>query len=340
MPITISDIAKMAEVSQSTVSRVLNNSGYVKEDTKRRIEEVIKELNYTPNAIARSLSKSETNTIGVIVPDITNSYFAEVIKGISQVADENNLNIIFYNTDNSFEKEIRALNLLKEQRIKGIIMTPGFGADDFDNTYREIIEGLNCPLILACADVNSTEFNGVFVDNIKGAYDSTKLLIKRGHEKIGILLGPLSSEPMSQRLLGYKKALHEHKLKINEDYIFISDFTFENAYEITKKMFDSNEYPSALIVSTNRMTMGVIKAIEECNKKIPEDLAIIASDKNEVFDMFELNLTYIEEGPFKLGKSAMEMLGDVLKNNTKEKTRTVIAPQIIIRGSEIYEKRD
>ncbi|WP_294405144.1 LacI family DNA-binding transcriptional regulator [uncultured Clostridium sp.] len=338
MPITISDIARMAGVSQSTVSRVLNNSGYVKEGTKRRIESIIKELNYTPSAIARSLSKSETNTIGVIVPDITNSYFGEVIKGISHVADENNLNIIFYNTDNSFEKEIRALNLLKEQRIKGIIMTPGFGAEDFDNTYREIIESLNCPLILACADVNSTEFNGVFVDNIKGAYDSTKLLIKRGHKKIGILLGPLSSEPMSQRLLGYKKALSEYKLKIDKNYILISNFSLEDAYEITKRMFESENCPSALIVSTNRMTMGVIKAVEEYNKEIPKDLALIASDKNEVFDMFGLNLTYMEESPFILGKSAMKKLCNILKTNTKEKSRTVIAPQIVIRGSEIYER--
>ena len=336
MPITISDIARLAKVSQSTVSRVLNNSGYVKDDTKRRVEMVIKELNYTPNAIARSLSKRETNTIGVIVPDITNSYFGEVIKGISHVADENNLNIIFYNTENSFEKEIRALNLLKEQRIKGIIMTPGFGADDFESTYSGVVDTLNCPLILACADVNSTEFSGVFVDNVKGAYDATELLIKRGHKKIGILLGPLSSEPMSQRFLGYKKALYENKIEINHKYILKSDFSLESAYEITKNMFESEDCPSALIVCTNRMTMGVIKAVEEYNKKIPEDLAVIASDKNEIFDMFGLSLTYIEECPLMLGKSAMEMLCNILNNNIKEKIRTVIAPQIVIRGSEEY----
>ncbi|GEQ19807.1 LacI family transcriptional regulator [Clostridium butyricum] len=337
MPVTISDIAKKAKVSQSTVSRVLNGSGYVKEETKNRIEAVIKELNYTPSAIARSLSKRETNAIGVIVPDITNSYFGEVIKGISQVADKNNLNIIFYNTENSFEKEIRALNLLKEQRIKGIIMTPGFGADDFDSTYKEIIESLQCPLILACADVTSTELNGVFVDNIKGAYDSVKLLIERGHKRIGILLGPLSSEPMSQRLLGYKKALIENNIKVKENYILKADFTCENAYEITKEMLDSKECPSALIVCTNRMTMGVIKAVEEYKKKIPNDLAIIGSDKNDVLDMFGLNLTYIEECPLLLGKSAMKLLCNILNDSKTEKTRTIISPQIIIRGSERFE---
>lgn len=336
MTVTISDIAKIAKVSQSTVSRVLNDSGYVKEETKKRIETVIKELNYTPSAIARSLSKNETNTIGVIVPDITNSYFGEVIKGISHVADKNDLNIIFYNTENSFEKEIRALNLLKAQRIKGIIMTPGFGADDFDNKYREIVESLNCPLILACADVNSTELSGVFVDNVKGAYDSVKLLIERGHRKIGILLGPLSSEPMSQRFLGYKKVLLENKIEINKNYILKADFTMEDAYDVTKKMFDSEDYPSALIVSTNRMTMGVIKAAQEYNKRIPKDLAIIASDKNEVLDILGLSLTYIEESPLLLGRSAMEMLCNILKSNTKEKIRTMIEPKIVIRGSEEY----
>lgn len=337
MTVTISDIAKIAKVSQSTVSRVLNNSGYVKEDTKKKVELVIKELNYTPSAIARSLSKRESNTIGVIIPDITNSYFGEVIKGISQVADEHNLNIIFYNTENSFDKEVRALNLLKEQRIKGIILTPGFGADNFDNTYKDIVKGLNCPLILACADVNSTELNGVFVDNVKGAYESVELLLKRGHRKIGILLGPLSSEPMSQRLIGYKKALFENKIEINEKYILKSDFTLENAYNITKDMFDSEDCPTALIVCTNRMTMGVIKAVEEYKKKIPRDLAIIASDKNEVLDMFGLNLTYIEECPSLLGKSSMEMLCDIIQYNIKEKIRRVIAPKIIVRGSERFE---
>lgn len=338
MAVTISEIAKMAKVSQSTVSRVLNSSGYVKEETRERVQKVIKELNYTPSAIARSLSKNETNTIGVIVPDITNSYFSEVIKGISQVADKNNLNIIFYNTENLLEKEIKSLNLLKAQRIKGVIMTPGFGADDFDNTYKEVINALGCPLIFACADVKDIEANGIFVDNEKGAYEAVNLLIRNGHRKIGILLGTLSSEPMSQRLSGYKKALHENNIEINENYILKSDFTFENSYEETKKMFNFKDCPTALLVCTNRMAMGVIKAAREFNKKIPEDLAVISYDRNEILDMFGLNLTYIEEKPMMIGKNAMEMLCYILENNIKEIVRKTIEPQIVIKGSEVYKK--
>lgn len=335
MAVTINDIAEIAKVSPSTVSRFLNDSGYVKEETKARIKAAIEKTKYTPSAIARSLSKSETSTIGVIVPDITNSYFGEVIKGISCVAEKNNLNIIFYNTDNCFDKEIKAINVLEEQRIKGIILTPGFGAENFNDIYADILNNLSCPLILVCADVKSIKLNGVFVDNIKGAFEATKLLIEEGHEKIGIMLASLSSEPMSQRLIGYKKALSLNNIEANDKYIYISDFSLEKSYELTKEMLNEDDRPTALIVCSNRMTMGVIKAIEEENKSIPNDLAIIGCDKNELLDMFGMNITYLEECPVKLGESAMEMLCGIINTENKNQViRKVIAPKIIVKGSE------
>ncbi|MDO5516544.1 MAG: LacI family DNA-binding transcriptional regulator [Clostridium sp.] len=335
MSITIKDIAKKANVSPSTVSRVLNDSGYVKEETRLKINEAIIEMNYTPSEIARSLSRGETNTIGVIIPDITNAYFGEIIQGISHVAEENDLNIIFYNTDNNLEKEIRALNILKEQRIKGVIMTPGFGAEKANERYKKTIESLNCPVILAAADVKGTNLNGVFVDNIKGAFDSTSLLIKEQHKKIGIMLGFVSSEPMSQRLTGYKKSLEYNNIKVDEKYIYHSDYSMETSYRLAKEILGSDDKPTALIVCTSRMTMGVLKAIEEEKMKIPDDISIISSDKNELLDMFGLNITYIDECPVELGKKSMEMLCDIIKNKSySEIRRTTIEPKIKIRGSE------
>lgn len=339
MSITIKDIAKKANVSSSTVSRVLNDSGYVKEETRVKINEAIKEMNYTPSAIARSLSRRETNTIGVIVPDITNAYFGEIIQGISHVAEENDLNIIFYNTDNNLEKEIRALNILKEQRIKGVIMTPGFGAEKANEIYKKTIESLNCPVILVAADVKGTNLNGVFVDNIKGAFDSTSLLIKEHHKKIGIMLGFVGSEPMSQRLTGYKKSLEYNNIKVNEKYIYYSDYSMETSYKLAKKILESDDKPTAIIVCTSRMTMGVLKAIEEAKMKIPEDISIISSDKNELLDMFGLNITYIDECPVELGKKSMEMLCDIIRNKSySENIRITIEPKIKIRGSEKKNK--
>lgn len=339
MSFTIKDIAKRANVSPSTVSRVLNNSGYVKEETRIKINEAIKEMNYTPSAIARSLSRRETNTIGVIVPDITNTYFGEIIQGISHVAEENDLNIIFFNTDNNLEKEIKALNILKEQRIKGVIMTPGFGAEKANEIYKDTIVNLNCPVILVAADVKGTDLNGVFVDNIKGAFDSTSLLIKEHHKKIGIMLGIISSEPTSQRLEGYKKALEENDIKINEKYIYYGDYSMEKAYELTKEIIASENKPTALIVCSNRMTMGVLKAIEEAEMKIPDDISIIGSDKNELLDMLRMNITYVDECPVELGKKSMDMLCDIINNKkNNENKRITIVPKIKIKGSEKKSK--
>jgi LacI family transcriptional regulator len=335
MPVTISDIAKEAKVSSATVSRVLNNSGYVKEETKQRILAAIKDMNYTPSAIARSLSKSETNTIGVIVPDITNAYFGEIIKGISEIAESNNLNIILFNTDNYLDKEIRALNLLKEQRIKGIIMTPGFGEEKFNDTYIKTINNLNIPIILVSADVKFTKLNGVFVDNIKGGFDATNLLIKEGHTKIGIMTGLLSSEPAADRLTGYKKALKKNKIQFNNKYILYGDFKLDKAYELTGKLFSEKDRPTALVICSNMMTMGVIKALKEQNKDIPKDLAIIGFDKIDLLDMVGLNITYMEDCPIELGRASMDMLCEIISNTDGDGVkRLIIAPQIIIKGSE------
>lgn len=335
MPVTISDIAKRAKVSSTTVSRVLNDSGYVKEDTKKRILEAIKEMNYTPSAIARSLSKSSTNTIGVIVPDITNTYFGEIIKGISEIAEKNNLNIILFNTDNYLDKEIRALKLLKEQRIEGIIMTPGFGEEKLNEVYIKTIENLNIPIILASADVKFKKLNGVFVDNIKGGFDATNLLIKEGHSKIGIMAGMLSSEPIIDRLTGYKKALIEHDIPFNDKYIYYGDFKLEKAYELTKRILKENDPPTALVVCSNMMTMGVIKALKEQNKDVPKDLAIIGFDKIDFLDIIGLNITYMEDCPIELGRVSMEMLYKIINANENSNViRKIISPKIIAKGSE------
>lgn len=335
MSATISDIAKRANVSSATVSRVLNNSGYVKEETRERILAAIKEMNYTPSAIARSLSKNETNTIGIIVPDITNTYFGEIIKGVSEIAEKNNLNIILFNTENYLEKEIRAINLLKEQRIKGIIMTPGFGEEKFNETYIRTIKSLNVPIILVSADIKFTKLNGVFVDNIKGGFDATNLLIKEGHTKVGIMTGLLSSEPIMDRLEGYKKALEENNIEINEKYIYHGEFKLDKAFEITKKILKQKDAPTAIVVCSNMMTMGVIKAMKSEKKDIPKDLAIVGFNRIDLLDIVGVNITYMEDSPIELGRASMNMLCDIFQNvdNTVVK-RKIIAPQMIIQGSE------
>ncbi len=279
MTVTISDIAKQANVSQTTVSRVLNNSGYVKDETRKKVLKVMKDLNYSPSAIARSLSTKKTNIIGVIVPDIKNPFFGDAIKGISDVADKHNFNIILCDADENIEKEIKAIKLLKEQRIEGIIITPTSVEDEFNSKYLTAIENLGIPVILLEGNVKYSNFSGVFIDNIEGAFKGTEVLIKNGHTKIAIITGRMNSQSAKDRLVGYKKALAINNIPLNEDYIFYGDYQMESGYELTNKMLSMKDKPTAVFVSSNMMTIGCVKSIFEHNCTIPGDMAVMGYDE-------------------------------------------------------------
>lgn len=335
MSATISDVAKKSGVSLATVSRVLNNSGYVKSGTRERVLKAINEINYTPNAIARSLSKNETNTIGVIVPDIANSYFGEILKGISEVSEANDLNIILFNTDDNLEKELRALDMVKAQKIQGVIMTPNFGGDELNTTYINKLENLGVPLVLVAADVKYTNINGVFVDNIKGAFDATNALINEGHIKIGIVKGQKTSQPIKEMFMGYEKSLRFNNIDVREDFIYIADFRSDLAYEVTKEMLKSEDRPTALMVCSNMMTLGCVKAILEANLRIPEDMAIIGFNKNELFDLVGVGISYVDDAAEELGRTSMKMLNQII--NEKDSVgvkRITIKPTVVLKGSE------
>ncbi|GAA0750641.1 MULTISPECIES: LacI family DNA-binding transcriptional regulator [Clostridium] len=335
MAVTIDDIAKKAGVSSATISRVLNNSSYVKEETKERVLKVIEEMNYVPSAIARSLSKRETNTIGIIVPDITNSYFGEIIKGISKIAEEVNLNIILFNTNNDVKSELKALDEVKKHRLKGVIMTPGFGDTKLEDVFIDIINSINIPIVLVSADLNYINLNGVFVDDVKGGFDATKLLINEGHEKIGIITGIISSSSAMNRLNGYKEALIQSNIPIIDDYIKEGQFSLDRAYEITKEFLDMENPPTAIISCSNRMTLGTIKALFEREKNIPRDMALVGFNKIDLIDIVGINLTYIEDSPMELGVSAIKLLLEIFKNKDNKKINRInIPPKLILNGSE------
>ncbi|SKC37631.1 LacI family DNA-binding transcriptional regulator [Maledivibacter halophilus] len=338
MAVTINDIAKAAGVSRTTVSRVLNDSGYVKKETREKILKSIQQLNYTPSAIARSLSTNKTNTIGVIIPEINNSFFGEIIKGISQVADEHNLNLILFNTDDSKAKELKALKLLKEQRIQGIMITLTYPEDGVNSEYLNTLKNLDIPVVLIDGHVECSNFSGVFIDHSKGAYDGTIALIKEGHKKIAIITGSINSRPAKNRLNGYKKALAANNIPINEEYIFYGDYKHENAYEITKKILDMKDRPTAIFAMSNMMVLGCMKALYEENIVVPDDMAIIGFDKIEALNIIGMNISFINGPTIEMGRTGMKLLIDNLKNKkeTRELKRITLLPELVLKGSEKY----
>ena len=340
MAVTISDIAKGAKVSHATVSRVLNSSGYVKDETRKRVLEVIKDLNYTPSAIARSLSTSRTSTIGVIIPDINNLFFGEIVKGITEIADLHNLNIILCDTDEDKDKELKAINVLKEQRIQGLIITPTFYKKPGNCENLNTLKNLGIPIILIDGHVEYLDFSGVFIDHIKGAYDGTAALIEAGHKKVAIITGDMNSRPAKERLKGYEKALEAYNIPIEKDYIFYGDYKYETAYEITKQILKMDNRPTAIFVSSNTMILGCIRAFHEEKLSIPEDMAIIGFDKVDVLDIIGMNISFINGPSNELGKTGMKMLLDLLGNKKRtEIKRVTILPEIVLKGSEKYIKK-
>lgn len=337
---TINDIAERAGVSLTTVSRVLNSSGYVKKETKEKILAAIEELNYTPSAIARSLSKNRTNTIGVIIPEINNQFYGEVIKGISSVADEYDLNMILCNTEDNMEKEIKALKLLKEQRICGIIIAPTSVEDELNSEHLKAIEQLGIPVVLLDGHVKYSDFNGVFVDNIKGAYDGTEALIKAGHKKIAIITGRMNSDAAKSRLLGYKKALVINKIPIDDRYILIGDYGQESGYNHTKEIMQMEDRPTAIFVCSNKMTLGCVKALREYNINIPEDISVLGFDKIELLNSLGMNISFIDGPTMELGITAMKILVENLKLKQSSQIKNVtLMPKLVLKGSEKFIKK-
>jgi LacI family transcriptional regulator len=324
-------------VSLATVSRVLNSSGYVKEETKEIVMQAMKELNYTPSAIARSLSKNEPNVIGIVVPDINNPFFGQVIKGISALADKNNLNIIFCDADENMNKEIRALHMLKQQRIRGLIITPTSDQNEFNGEYLALLESLNVPVVLIDRDVKYSDFDGVFLDSIKGAYEAVECFIQRGHRKIAIIAGPTTSKPGRDRLRGYKKALTMNRIPIDENYIFYGDFKLQSGYDITKKILALKDRPTAIFVSNNMMNLGCIKALKEEGINIPKDMALIGFDEIELLDILGMNISIVSRPMAKMGESAMEILLERLNEKQKKQQqckRIILSPELVLKGSE------
>lgn len=340
MSATISDIAKAAGVSLATVSRVLNNSGYVKEETKERILKAIKEYNYTPSAIARSLSKKQTNTIGVIVPDITNPFYGEMIRGITKVAEENNLNILLWDSHESVDREIKSIQALREHRIRGILITPTSSEDDSNAECIKNLKNLGIPVVLIDGHLKYSNFTGVFVDNLQGSFSAINSLINEGHKKISIITGRMNSKTAQDRLLGYKKALTENELPIREDYILYGDYSLDSGYALTKKILTMDDRPTAIFTSSNQMTIGAIKALTEENFKIPEDISLMAFDRIDLFNIIGLNISYVNGPSTELGEIGMNLLLEYLNSEyNKEVKKITLTPTLVLKGSEKLTKR-
>ena len=333
MSVNIKDIAKSLNVSPSTVSRVINGKGNISEETKKRVLSAIDELNYVPNKVARNLKNSETKTIGVIVPDISESFFAFVIKGIDDVLSKNGYSIFLCDSDENPEKEEHYVNLLFENQVDGIIIATirnSFKSDD------KLLNG-NMPTIFI-DNIPNTKFNydSVTIDNVKASYLAVEHLIENGHTRIAGIMGKQNETTGYDRYAGYCKALKDRH--IDKKIVKFGDFKEKSGYEAMKELIESGEEFTSVFISSCKMTYGAIMAIKEKGLKIPEDIAIVGFDIHDEYNLLKPGLTTIIQPEMKIGSAAADF---VLKKILKEEgynQRLLIDPKLIVRESSKFTK--
>lgn len=334
--LTIKDIAMQAGVSKSTVSRVLTNNGYVSEEARAKIERVIEENHFRPSASAQFLSKRETNTIGVIIPEMDNYFFSELLYGMMRVLDENNLTMICCNTDNDFQKEEKALNLLESQRVRGVIMTPAISYSEINSQKKllKLLRKLNAPIVLVDRVIENAPFDGVFYENYQSAYKATEVLIQQGYKKIGVITGDLRLQIGRERLQGYKDAMSDYGMELYERYVYEGDFTIQKAYEITNEMIESHDMPEGILTCNNLTSLGFIKSIREHNMKLGREIAVIGIDHDRTLDIIGYNFSYVSRDVNNMGQLGARLLLERIADPGKERSIIMVPCVLKLNGSE------
>lgn len=332
----IKELAKRVGVSSATVSRVLNNFGYVKEETRKRVLEAVEEYNYVPNAIARNLSINDNPSIGVIIPDIENEFFFKAISGISEIADTYRYNIVYFGTNETLSKEHEFLDVAISQRLKGVIIAPVSQLDTITKDSLLKLEKSGIPVVLIDRDIRGARFDGVFVDNFGGAYDGVDVLIRNGHRKIAVIAGPSTSKPGKERLQGYRQAMEDAGIPVQEEYIAYGDFKSEKAYESTKYLLGLKNPPTAIFSSNNESTLGCLKYLTERGIVPGQEIALLGFDDIETLKVIDYKLSVVERDARKQGMEAMKLLMECFTDSkNRQRGKRILVPyQIILRGSE------
>ena len=328
--VTIYDVAREANVSMATVSRVVNGNPNVKPSTRKKVQEVIDRLGYRPNAVARGLASKKTTTVGVIIPDISNTYFAELARGIEDIATMYKYNILLSNSDQIKDKEFHLLNTMLGKQVDGIVFMGGNITDE----HVEEFEKSQVPIVLAGSIDKSGKIPSVNIDYEKASYETTKFFIDHGHKYIAFVTGPLQ-EPINsvKKLAGYKKALEEAGIPYNEDYIVEGDYTYESGLESVEKLLELPEKPTAIAVGTDEMAIGVVHGLQDNGFRIPEDVEIISTDNTRLSLMVRPQLTSIVQPLYDIGAVAMRLLTKYM-NKEEVTDHTVILPhRMEIRNS-------
>lgn len=330
MTVTIYDVAREAGVSMATVSRVVNNNPNVKPQTRKKVFEAIERLGYRPNAVARGLASKKTTTVGVVIPDISNWIFAEVARGIEDIANMYHYNIILSNADKRKEKEIRVINTLLEKQVDGLLFMGGVVTEDHIQAFRTS----SVPVVLCGTKDENYTMPSVDIDHEKAAFDAVNVLIASGHRDIAMISGTLQDPANGYaRYQGYKKALEAAGIPMREDYVRVGNYRYESGIEAAKYFLELNPRPTAIFSATDEMAIGAIHTIQDSGLKVPTDVAVISVDNIRMASMVRPTLTTVAQPMYDIGAVSMRLLTKLMNKESTDNMQVILPHEVIHRNS-------
>ena len=329
--ITIKEVSREAGVSINTVSRALNSRPDISTATKKKVLEIAKRLDYRPNKLAKGLRSKKTKTVGVVVTDISNPFFASLIKAVKNTAKESGYSVILQDTDEDYEKEKEAIQIMLAERVDGLLITP---VQIKKKTIQKLKE-TGFPFVLLGRHFDHLRTAYVTTDDIQGGFIATEHLIKQGHRKITLINGPCYISSAKERFKGYQKALNHYGIEMDQSLVSHGAVTMKDGYRIGKSLMSQRQQFTAIFAYSDIVALGIIKAIHNAGLRVAEDIAVVGYDDIEFSFYLETALTTVKIPKRTLGKKAMELLSSMMVDKGQSRVRSEIKlpVKLVVRQS-------
>ena len=325
----IRDVAKLAGVAPITVSRVINNSGYITDETRARVQKAIEKLGYVPNSLARSLRSRKTRMLALLLTDITNPFWTTVARGVEDAASDAGFSVILCNTDESETEQERYIRIILEKQVDGVLLVPVRNPAD----PVRAIKAQQVPVVVLDRRVpGDLETDVVRCDSEGGAYNLVNLLISMGHQRIAALVGPHDVSTAEDRVAGYRRALKDARL--DWEQVLYGEYSLESGYQLACESLRSAVRPTAYFAGNNFLAIGALRALREAGVKVPEQAALVGFDDLPEALVIDPFLTVIAQPAYDMGHKATELLLARLSGQTPETCQEIILPvKLIVRRS-------
>ena len=326
---TIRDVALRAEVSITSVSHVLNNTRPVSDAVRERVTAAMSELGYQPNLLARSLRRGHSNTLGMIVPDNVNPFFAEIARGIEDISFKHGYSLILCNSDANLEKELLYSGVLADKQVDGIIfVAAGLSAEHVQSLHQRQI-----PVVIVDREIPEAQSDSVLANHEMGGWLATQHLLEQGHRRIGCITGPAQLSSSADRTNGYRRALTEAGITPDESLILAGDFRYESGYQAVQRLLVHETPPTAVFAGNDLMAIGAISGAADKGYSVPQDFSVIGFDGVPLTSFTNPPLTTVAQPMYEMGGLAAVLLLERIQGSKVTPIRRVLNTRLVVRRS-------